>query len=78
MKLFEPYKIGSMEIKNRLVMAPMSCNLCQDGFVTERMVRFYEERAKGGVGLIVIGDGIIETPRGNEVIESIGVDEDSI
>ena len=78
MKPFEPYKIGSMEIKSRLVMAPMSCDLCQDGFVTERMVRFYEERAKGGEGLIVIGDGIIETPRGNEVKESIAVDEDSI
>jgi 2,4-dienoyl-CoA reductase-like NADH-dependent reductase (Old Yellow Enzyme family) len=78
MKLFEPYEIGSMEIKNRLVMAPMSCNLCQDGFVTERMVRFYEERAKGGVGLIVIGDGIIETPRGNNVKESTAIDEDSI
>jgi len=76
MKLFEPFRIGSLEIKNRLVMAPMSCNLCKDGFVTERMIRFFEERAKGGVGLITIGDGIVDTPLGNNVKESTAIDDD--
>lgn len=76
MKLFEPTRIGSMEIRNRLVMAPMSLNLCRDGFVTDRMIRFFEERARGGVGLIVIGDGIVESPVGNNVKESTVVDND--
>lgn len=76
MKLFEPYFLGDVEIRNRIVMAPMSLNLCKDGFVTDRMIRFFEERAKGGVGLIVIGDGIVETPRGNNVRESIAIDDD--
>lgn len=76
MKLFESFRIGSLELKNRIVMAPMSCNLCKDGFVTERMVRFFEERAKGGVGLITIGDGIIDTPLGNNVKESTAIDDD--
>lgn len=76
MRLFEPCKIGSMEIRNRIVMAPMSCNLGKDGFVTERMVRFFEERAKGGVGLITIGDGIVDTPLGNNVKESTAIDHD--
>lgn len=76
MKLFESFRIGSLELKNRIVMAPMSCNLCKDGFVTERMVRFFEERAKGGVGLITIGDGIVDTPLGNNVKESTAIDDD--
>lgn len=76
MKLFEPCRLGNVEIRNRIVMAPMSLNLCKDGFVTDRMIRFFEERAKGGVGLIVIGDGIVETPRGNNVRESTAIDDD--
>lgn len=68
--------IGSMELKNRLVMAPISLNFTREGFLTNRMVRFYEERAKGGVGLITIGDGIVDSPVGNNVIESIYIDDD--
>ena len=76
MKLLEPCRIGAMTLRNRLVMAPMSNNLTQNGFVTERMVRFFAERAKGGVGLITIGDGIVETPLGNNTLESPAVDND--
>ena len=54
-KLFEPIKIGPMEIKNRIVMPAMGLNLGADGQVTDSFKAFYEERARGGVGLIVIG-----------------------
>jgi 2,4-dienoyl-CoA reductase (NADPH2) len=76
MKVFDRCRIGSMELRNRLVMAPMSCNLGVDGFVTDRMVTFFEERAKGGVGLITIGDGIVDAPIGNNVRESTAIDDD--
>lgn len=76
MKLFEPCRMGNVKIRNRIVMAPMSLNLCKDGFITDRMIRFFEERARGGAGLIVIGDGIVETPRGNNVYESVSIDDD--
>ena len=76
MKLFESCNIGSLKLKNRLVMAPITHNLNHDGFVTERTVRFYEERARGGVGFIVIGDGIIDTPLGNNGKESTAIDDD--
>jgi len=76
MKIFEEFRIGSLDLRNRLVMAPMSCNLCEKGFVTDKLVAFFEERAKGGVGLITIGDGIIDSPIGNNVRESIVIDED--
>lgn len=76
MKLFESCRIGSLELKNRIIMAPISCNFNEEGFVTDRMVRFFEERARGGVGLITIGDGIVDTPVGNNVKDCLAIDDD--
>ena len=53
-KLFSPMKIGNVEIKNRIVMAPMCMGFGQyNGCATETMMNYYEERARGGVGLII-------------------------
>lgn len=52
--LFSPMKIGSCEIKNRIVMAPMLMGFGNlDGTPTEKMMDYYEARAKGGTGLII-------------------------
>lgn len=52
--LFTPFSIGSMEVKNRLVMAPMGTYAAaMDGSVSETLTRYFEERAKGGVGAII-------------------------
>ena len=60
--LFEPIKIGSLEIKNRFVLAPMGpgglCNA--DGSFNEKGEEFYVERAKGGTGLIMTGVTMVE------------------
>ncbi|VUT25110.1 MAG: FAD-dependent oxidoreductase [Candidatus Methanolliviera sp. GoM_asphalt] len=48
--LFEDTKIGSMELKNRIVMPSIGCF-----FTDDKLKNFYIERAKGGVGLIFIG-----------------------
>ena len=51
--LFSPIKIGTMEVKNRIVLPPMTVGYgAPDGTVTERHRDYYEARAKGGVGLI--------------------------
>jgi len=53
-KIFEPGRIGPMELKNRLIMAPMGTSSHdREGFIQERTVHYYVERAKGGVGLII-------------------------
>ncbi len=53
-KLFESGKIGDLEIKNRTVMPAMGTSLAQsDGSASDEIIAFYEERAKGGVGLII-------------------------
>ncbi len=54
-KLFRKIKIKNTEIKNRLIMAPMATRFASfNGEVTERLIRYYKERSKGGVGLITI------------------------
>ena len=54
-KLLEPGKIGSMETRNRLVMPPVQSRAAdEDGFVTQRLIDYLVERAKGEVGLIIM------------------------
>ncbi len=76
MKLFEPIKIGSRVIKNRIVMAPMTNHFADNGYVTERMIGFYEARAKGGTGLVVTEDAIVDFPVGNNTANPLSIDDD--
>lgn len=51
--LFSPVAVGKTTVKNRLFMPPISTNLADKGYVTDELIKHYEARAKGGVGLIV-------------------------
>lgn len=54
--LFRPGKIGNVSIKNRLVRsATWEARATTDGYVTNSLIEFYEELAKGGIGLIITG-----------------------
>jgi 2,4-dienoyl-CoA reductase-like NADH-dependent reductase (Old Yellow Enzyme family)/thioredoxin reductase len=54
-KLFSPVQIGRLEVKNRIVFPPMGIGRATaDGKVTEHHIHWYETRAKGGVGLIIV------------------------
>jgi 2,4-dienoyl-CoA reductase-like NADH-dependent reductase (Old Yellow Enzyme family)/thioredoxin reductase len=54
MLLQQPGLIGGLRLKNRVVMAPMGTNYSTtDGLSTERDKQYYEERARGGVGMIM-------------------------
>ena len=53
-KLFSEGKIGNVTLKNRIVMSPMVLGTGGlDGTPGEQMMQYYEERARGGVGLII-------------------------
>lgn len=55
-KLFQPMKINKMRLKNRIVLSPMGTfTPMVDGTESDEGIRYYEERAKGGAGLIIIG-----------------------
>jgi 2,4-dienoyl-CoA reductase-like NADH-dependent reductase (Old Yellow Enzyme family)/thioredoxin reductase len=59
-KLFEPMKIGKMNLKNRLVMSPMGTfTPQQDGTESEEGMKYYEERARGGIGMIIVGSSFL-------------------
>ena len=52
--LFQPIRIGQMEIKNRFVMPAMGTNLANhDGTAGEALIEYYARRARGGFGLII-------------------------
>lgn len=56
-KIFSPIRINTLELKNRLVMAPMgNTNFAEEtGRPSTAMVAYYEERAKGGTALLTSG-----------------------
>lgn len=54
-KLFLPIKIGSLTLKNRFVMAPMSVHMTGDGSVTPQEIAYTERRAAGGAAMLIIG-----------------------
>ncbi len=66
--VFEPLKIKSMEIPNRIGMPSMHLNFTADGMLNEKFISFYRERAKGGVGLITIGGCSIDDTAGGRYL----------
>ena len=76
-KLFEPTHIGKMELKNRIVMPPMGTNMgTPDGHVTEEVVCYYRERARGGVGLIIVETTCVDAPAGKTTAFQLAIDND--
>lgn len=76
LKLFEPGKIGKLEVKNRIVMAPLGRGLSfatKDGYLTDRLLAFYESRAKGGVGLIQLTVAALARPYATGLVFSPGI-----
>jgi 2,4-dienoyl-CoA reductase (NADPH2) len=59
-RLFSTTKIGDVVLKNRIVMTAMHLGYTSEGEVNDRLVGFYEERARGGVGLILVGGCTID------------------
>ena len=78
MKLFEPIRIGSMELKNRLVMSPMTTGYAGlDQLPTPRLVDFLAARARGGVGLITTEACVVDRPH-REVPQSMHFSSDDV
>ena len=59
-RLFEPVRIHTLELKNRIVMPAMGLSYTNDYSFTNRYKAFYRERARGGVGLMTIGPMAID------------------
>ncbi|WP_240841565.1 NAD(P)/FAD-dependent oxidoreductase [Acidaminobacter sp. JC074] len=74
--LFEPISIGNVEIKNRVMMAPMGSNYAShDGMITETYIEHYRKKAQGQVGLIITEDTTV-SPNANYVFNTVGMYDD--
>ena len=72
-QLLKPGKIGSLTLKNRFVMAPMGSNFAEEnGTAGERLRSYYIERAKGGVGLIIMETSATTWPKGASMPNMLG------
>jgi len=60
--LFKPTRIGGMDLRNRIVMAPMTRAMSPGGVPGENVARYYKRRAEGGVGLIITEGTFIPHP----------------
>jgi len=72
--LFEPITINKMEIKNRIYLPAMHLGMGVDFQVTDQIVDFYAERARGGAGMICVGYATIDELSGNT--QNIGAHKD--
>lgn len=58
--LCTPIHIGRLKISNRIVMGPMAvCSPTAEGKPSDQTVAFFEARARGGVGLIIVGGSVV-------------------
>ncbi len=72
--LFETIKINQLELKNRIYMPAMHMNMAVNFEVTDQLIDFYAERARGGVGLITVGYATVDEYSGN--VTNIGAHKD--
>ena len=74
--LFSPIRINRLELKNRFVMPPMCTGFATiRGEITDRLIAYYVERAKGGVGLVNVEFTSV-TPTGKVFEHMTGIYDD--
>ena len=75
--LLFPGRIGTLELRNRIVMSPMGSNFAEaDGHCGERIQAYYEARAQGGAGLLTMGVCAIAFPAGTAEPFQVGISHD--
>lgn len=76
--LFSPLAIRNITLRNRIVMCPMMSNFAAiNGELSEQMLAYYEERARGGVGFIIVEATYIDDT-GNSYVRGFGASRDSM
>ena len=76
--IFSPLTVKNMTIKNRIVMMPMGTNYGeQNGEMSFLHINYYEQRAKGGTGLIIVENASIDSPKGSNGTTQLRIDHDN-
>ena len=50
--LFAPFRLGHVTLRNRIVSTPHATRFGKDGYITERYIRYHQEKARGGAALV--------------------------
>ena len=75
--LNSPASIGTMQLKNRFVLAAMGSNYATtDGHCSEQLIAYYEARAKGGAGLLILETTSVSWPAGCSMPNMVGFSDD--
>ena len=78
-RLLQPDSIGTMSLKNRMIMAPLVTNYAsENGGVTQRVIDYYQARAKGGIGLIIVEAACVDSSGGKTFPRQLLVDDDRL
>ncbi len=78
-QLFSPLRIGNFEVPNRVCHVPTDISSANaDGSVNQRVIRYHEEIAKGGCGLIIVGASSPDKATGRPTVTCVCVDEDPL
>ncbi len=72
--LLQPIRINALEIKNRIYLPAMHLGMAENFLVTDQIVEFYAERARGGAGMICVGFATVDELAGNTL--NIGAHKD--
>ncbi|MBO8159862.1 FAD-dependent oxidoreductase [Thermosyntropha sp.] len=76
MELGRKLIIGKTYFKNRIVMPPMGTGLASvNGEVTEQMIKYYEKRAQGGAGAIIVEIACVDDPTGRASLTQLCIDK---
>ena len=76
--IFTPLTIKNMTMRNRIMMTPMGTNYGeQTGEMSFLHIDYYTERAKGGVGLIMVENASVDSPLGSNGTTQIRIDHDN-
>jgi 2,4-dienoyl-CoA reductase-like NADH-dependent reductase (Old Yellow Enzyme family)/thioredoxin reductase len=76
-KIFEPAFLGLLEVRNRLIMPPMGTRLAnENGGVSPWQIDYYAERAKGGVGTIIVEITGVDSPHGVASPKTLTIHDD--
>ena len=75
--VFSPLTIRGMTLKNRVVMMPMGSDFAgHDGELSDEHIKYYELRARGGTGLIMVENVCVKYPEGSNGTTQLRLDKD--
>jgi 2,4-dienoyl-CoA reductase-like NADH-dependent reductase (Old Yellow Enzyme family)/thioredoxin reductase len=78
-RLMEPFRLKNLSLRNRIVMAPMLSRLCNpEGIVSQKLIDYYAERARGGAGLIIVEYSYIDDRESKANPGQLGVYSDQL